>query len=179
MTEDAFSNHVVDLEALPAIEEVAMQAISPRYRVVNLAVTVFLVTLLMAIASAVRFQPWVDIPEALREAYPVVAGLLLAYGVVSFGYHFMADKRIRFAVRQQDIVLQSGLFFCKTVCQPILRVQHVELKRGPIERMAGLSKLQVFSAGGAGHTFEIPGLPSATAQKIRQFILDHKDLDAK
>jgi membrane protein YdbS with pleckstrin-like domain len=64
-------------------------------------------------------------------------------------------------------------------CQPILRVQHVEVKRGPFDRWAGLAKLQVFSAGGEMHTFEIPGLPLERAQRIRQYILDHKDVSAR
>ena len=60
--------------------------------------------------------------------------------------------------------------------QPITRIQHIELKRGPIERKVGLARLQVFSAGGEMHTFEIPGLPLETAQQLRQFILQHKDM---
>jgi hypothetical protein len=36
--------------------------------------------------------------------------------------------------------------------------------------------LQVFSAGGDMHTFQIPGLPVETAQQLRHFILQHKDI---
>ena len=94
---------------------------------------------------------------------------------VEWDDHFFADPLIKYALREQDLSLQSGLVFRSLSCQPILRVQHVELKRGPIDRKVGLAKLQVFSAGGALHTFEIPGLPIEDAESIRQFIISHKD----
>jgi hypothetical protein len=91
-------------------------------------------------------------------------------------YHIFADPIIQYAVREQDIHFQAGLFFRRLVSQPILRVQHIELKRGPIERKANLATLQVFSAGGVSHTFEIPGLEYHTAISLRKFIINHKDL---
>ena len=57
-----------------------------------------------------------------------------------------------------------------------MRIQHIEIERGPLERSAGLATLQVFSAGGAHHTFEIPGLTYEKAIELRQFILNHKDV---
>ncbi|MDU0354869.1 PH domain-containing protein [Paraglaciecola aquimarina] len=89
---------------------------------------------------------------------------------------FQADKQKYYALRELDVHFSSGLFFKKMVSQPISRIQHIELKRGPIERKAGLASLQVFSAGGAMHTFEIPGLPFANAQQLRQIILKHKSV---
>jgi membrane protein YdbS with pleckstrin-like domain len=62
------------------------------------------------------------------------------------------------------------------VIQPLSRIQHIELKRGPLERSAGLATSHVYSAGGGAHTFEIPGLPVEQAQGLRQFILQHQDL---
>jgi len=71
----------------------------------------------------------------------------------------------------------SGLIFKKTVTQPILRIQHIELKQGPIDRKLKLANIQAFSAGGATHTFEIPGLEIKKAEALRQFVLDHKDMN--
>jgi membrane protein YdbS with pleckstrin-like domain len=87
-----------------------------------------------------------------------------------------ADQRVAYALREHDVGFRWGLLFRHTVIQPLSRIQHIELKRGPIERSAGLATLQVFSAGGGAHTFEIPGLPVEQAQGLRQFILQHQDL---
>jgi membrane protein YdbS with pleckstrin-like domain len=100
-----------------------------------------------------------------------------ALGLLGFAitvYCKLADPLKTYALREHDLSYSAGLIFKKTITQPILRIQHIELKRGPIERKVGLATLQVFSAGGALDTFEIPGLPLNEAQKLREFILRYK-----
>jgi|GEM_PF-6009490 len=41
---------------------------------------------------------------------------------------------------------------------------------GPIERMFGLSKLKIFTAGGASSDLKIPGLLPETANKLKDYI---------
>lgn len=174
-----FSNQVIDPASLPPFMDLPTEPVSPRYRVLNLALIAGGAALLLLVLSVLRWQPWLALPSHWQSAYPLLVTVIAGVASVLFGYHWLADKRIRFCVREQDLVLQKGLIFKQIACQPILRVQHIELKRGPFERLAGLATLQVFSAGGAMHTFEIPGLPLAQAQQLRQFILNHKELDAK
>lgn len=174
-----FSNQPVPASQLPSVAGLVLEAISPRYRWVNIVLEAGLYGMLMAAASVIRFQPWWRLPDSFYWAYPYLLALLAVMGLVMCGYHYLADTRIQFALREQDLVLKKGLLFRKTVCQPILRIQHIELKQGPADRLAKLTRLQVFSAGGAGHTFEIPGLPTEQARRIRQFVLEHKDLGAK
>lgn len=173
-----FSNNIISTDTIPAMEEAPTEAISARYRLCNLALTAGIWALVSIIFTAVRYNPFKAVPEPMQTFFPIVLGVFSFVMAWVFVYHFFADKRIRYALREQDLLLSKGWIFRKKVCQPILRVQHVELKRGPIDRMAGLADLQVFSAGGASHTFSIPGLPQETAEKLRQFILDHKDLNA-
>ncbi|QPG06229.1 PH domain-containing protein [Salinimonas marina] len=174
-----FSNTPVAPDSLPDIWTLQTSAVSPRYRQLNLTTVAVIFSGLLVIITGFRFQPWFGLTAELQAAYPRACMLLAAVGLVWFVYHFFADLRVRYALREQDLVLHKGLIFKSISCQPILRIQHIELKRGPLERLAGLASLQVFSAGGAGHTFEIPGLPVARAQQLRQFILSHKELDAK
>ncbi|QDP03078.1 PH domain-containing protein [Thalassotalea sp. PS06] len=103
-----------------------------------------------------------------------VFSILSVMFLLSFVYQWFAEPMKAYALREQDLSYKSGLFFRKVITQPIARIQHVELKRGPLDRRFELAKLQVFSAGGAMHTFEIPGLELKNAQSIRQFILSHK-----
>lgn len=179
MEPTAFTNHAVAPDGLPAINELETLPISPRYRLLNLATGAVFMLGLCLLLSALRFQPWVTMPEPFLFAYPLATGIIVSVGLVNLAYHWLADPLIRYAVREQDLVLQRGLFFRVVVCQPILRVQHIELKRGPLERLAGLARLQVFSAGGSAHTFEVPGLTPRRAAQLRQFIMDHKELDAR
>ena len=116
------------------------------------------------------------VPDIFITLGPWVISGVAVLGLIYVGYHFFADPIIKYTLREQDLHFQSGLFFRRIVSQPILRIQHIELKRGPIERKANLATLQVFSAGGTSHTFEIPGLSYQKAVSLRQFIIDHKDL---
>jgi len=54
---------------------------------------------------------------------------------------------------------------------PVRRMQHVDLSRGPIERLFGLATLVVFTAGNEGSAFRVPGLPVHVAQELRDRIV--------
>ena len=174
-----FSNQQVRYDELPHLDALVLEPISPKYRMLNLVFVTLLALILIGVVSVLRFNPFFDLPEDLAYAYPFIVGVISTLGLIWFIYHWFADTKIMYAVREQDISKQSGLVFRGLSCQPILRVQHVEVKRGPFDRWAGLAKLQVFSAGGEMHTFEIPGLPLERAERIRQYILDHKDVSAR
>ena len=153
-----------------------MQALSAKYapcnRLINLIATLFLLSLL----SVVYFQPLVSLSTKLSTLLPHCIWAVGLIGLLKTIHNSYADVKKRYALRELDLNYSCGLFFYKTFSQPITRIQHIELKRGPVERYFGLATLQVFSAGGATHTFEIPGLPLESAHKLRQFILQHKDI---
>ena len=54
---------------------------------------------------------------------------------------------------------------------PVRRMQHVDLSRGPIERLFGLATLVVFTAGNEGSAFRVPGLPVELAKELRERIV--------
>lgn len=172
-----FSNTDIIPENLPILEHIETQALSEKYRPVHIATGLVFYVIVALLSSITRFQPFVALPDNLVNAYPYVITITLLLAIITCTYRFFADPIKRYSIREQDISFTSGLFFRKTLCQPILRIQHIEIKRGPVERAAGIASLQVFSAGGAAHTFEIPGLDLTIAQKMRQFILDHKDVN--
>nr|WP_136252897.1 PH domain-containing protein [Ningiella ruwaisensis] len=170
-----FSNQNISIEDV-SVDNLTLSAISPRYRKINIGITLGVSLFICAIVLILDLDIFMTMPEVFSKASVFVYAIVLPIGVLSALYHFFADPLIKYAVREQDVHLQSGLFFRTIVSQPILRIQHIELKRGPIERKAGLASLQVFSAGGISHTFEIPGLEYEKAVSLRKFIIDHKDL---
>lgn len=173
-----FSNSPVSITDIPRLVDIPASALSPKYRTTNLASRLIVFIIVTLVSSVVRFQPLFELPQDLVAFYPFFIGIVGLLVSISMLYHFFADPKKTYRLREQDISYSAGLFFRKTICQPILRIQHIELSRGPIERLVGLASLQVFSAGGAAHTFQVPGLVVKDAQSIRQFILDHKDITA-
>ena len=174
-----FSNNQLNVEDIPNLQTLALLPISKKYRAINIFSIGLIALVLLSIATGLKYQPFWSIPEDLLKAYPYIVTAIVALATIWALYHVFADVRIFYAIREQDISKLSGLIFRKLSCQPILRVQHVEVNRGPLDRWAGLASLQVFSAGGEMHTFEIPGLTLDKAEQLREFILAHKDIGAR
>jgi hypothetical protein len=115
----------------------------------------------------------------LREAKPdweagsklaAIAGasMLLAWTLAAPGLSFW---RWRFAIGGHLLVLRHGIVFHEEKAIPVSRLQHVDLTRGPIERLFGLATLVVFTAGTEAASFRVPGLAAARAAALRDRIL--------
>ncbi|MGS2721616.1 PH domain-containing protein [Paraglaciecola aestuariivivens] len=170
------SHSCMGVESEDSLTNLAPQPLAKNYALINLLVGIIGIVVLVLVALGIYWQPVFPLSTGQKNTLTWIIGSVILISSLITLYQFAADKRKFYALRDSDLHYMSGLFFRKVVSQPITRIQHVELKRGPIDRKKGLAKLQVFSAGGASHTFEIPGLPVAKAESIRQFILQHKDM---
>jgi len=170
-----FSNEQISNENLPDIHNIDMLLLDEKYPKTNRMILSASSLVSALIFLAIHLQTFIKLPTGLALIVPIAGGVITSILLFMTIYHIFADPLKSYALREHDLSYFSGLIFKKMVTQPITRIQHIELKRGPIERRIGLATLQVFSAGGAMHTFEIPGLPLTTAQQIRQYILQHKD----
>jgi membrane protein YdbS with pleckstrin-like domain len=57
------------------------------------------------------------------------------------------------------------------IAVPFNRIQHVDIRQGILERAFGLSKLNVYTAGGQSSDITIPGLRDDQAQRLKEYIL--------
>jgi membrane protein YdbS with pleckstrin-like domain len=176
MLESSFTNPNIPINELPAILTLDKQPLSKQYAPLNRLINLVFTLVVCVIGTTLYFQPIIDLPKGLVNALPFIILAIAVLGFLFTWLNYAQDQVKSYALRELDLHYVSGLFFRKIVSQPITRIQHIELKRGPIERKAGLATLQVFSAGGEMHTFQIPGLPIDTAQQLRQFLLQHKDV---
>jgi hypothetical protein len=76
-----------------------------------------------------------------------------------------------YALRMHDILYKSGWLYKKQIAIPFNRIQHVDIRQGLFERAFGLSKLNVYTAGGQGSDITIPGLLDDDARKLKEYIL--------
>jgi len=76
----------------------------------------------------------------------------------------------RYAVRDQDLLVQTGVLFRRWSAIPHNRIQHVDTRQGPLERVFGLSRLLVFTAAGMSADGSIPGLRSEEAERLRDLL---------
>ena len=176
MLESSFTNLNEPINQLPAIQNLDTQSLSEQYAPLNRLINLSVTLIICMLGLAVYFQPFIALPNGLLNVLPYIIWTVAILGFLTTWFNHARDQVKSYALRESDLHYSSGLFFNKIVSQPITRIQHIELKRGPIERKVGLATLQVFSAGGEMHTFQIPGLPVDIALKLRQFILQHKDV---
>lgn len=73
----------------------------------------------------------------------------------------------RYEVRESEIEIQKGLFIIERTLVPMIRVQHVETKQGPLMRRNDLASVEVSTAA---TTHEIPALDRTEAEHLRQYI---------
>lgn len=83
----------------------------------------------------------------------------------------LAFARWRFGYLGDLLMMRYGILFVEERAVPVRRMQHVDLVRGPIERLFGLATLVVFTAGNEGSAFRVPGLSPARAMELRDRIV--------
>ncbi|MCG1003113.1 MULTISPECIES: PH domain-containing protein [Halobacterium] len=73
-----------------------------------------------------------------------------------------------FEVREDTLYIERGVLVNVRTVVPYVRVQHVDARRGPIERAVGLSSVVVYTAGSRGADVSIPGLVAARADDVQE-----------
>ena len=97
-----------------------------------------------------------------------VAGLILSYHLMVATYlPRLTYDAIRYEVREHDLLVQSGVFFRQWSSVPLARIQHVDTRQGPMERIFGLARLQVYTAAGMSADASLAGLDEPTAEALR------------
>ncbi|GDY01687.1 hypothetical protein LBMAG49_10160 [Planctomycetota bacterium] len=135
------------------------------------------VTDLMRAAVAVAFL--LSASHYFGEQYPKLPAITwqamqaFAFGIVLLALITppLAFSRWRFVVDEQLMRMRYGILFVEERLVPVPRMQHLDLVRGPIERMFGLATLVVFTAGNEGSSFRVPGLSVPRAEELRDRIL--------
>jgi membrane protein YdbS with pleckstrin-like domain len=115
------------------------------------------------------------VPEWIHVAARGLAALL---GAVALVAPPLAYARWSFAIDDRLLRMRYGILFVEERLVPVPRMQHVDLTRGPVERLFGLATLLVFTAGNEGSAFRVPGLSLRRAQALRDRILRTRGHDA-
>ena len=102
------------------------------------------------------------------SALPVVGALALAVLLV-FVLPPLLWRRWRYEIRPLEVDLQRGLVSITRTLVPMARVQHVDTRRGPLQRRLGLSTVVFYTAAGPN---EIPQLADETAADVRDRIAE-------
>lgn len=147
----------------PTMDHRHWERVSPKYIVVDL------VSELIggAIFTAVSFVPWLVFQWEFGWVPPIVVGAIAITAAA------LAPRRVRaigYQLRDDDLVFKRGLMWHRVVAVPYGRMQLVDINRGPIARMVGLSELRFVTAAAASGVV-IPGLPEQRAEELRDTLV--------
>ena len=143
----------------PKMDHRHWERVSPRYIVVDLVG--YLVSGVVMVA--VSLVPLFVFDWAYGWAPPVVIGSIALLTMA------LTPRRVRaigYQLRDDDLVFRRGLMWHKVVAVPYGRMQLVDINRGPIARLVGLSELRFVTAAAASGVV-IPGLPEQRAEELR------------
>jgi uncharacterized protein len=116
---------------------------------------------------------------ALVEALaPIPAGLALvpALAFAAWAVLVVPGRRYRhsgYAFGDDRIRVARGYLFHHDSVVPLGRIQHIDVKQGPLMRRWDLAVLTVHTAGSHGASVSLPGLKLAQAEAMREAIRAH------
>lgn len=96
---------------------------------------------------------------------PVAFTVLL---VVGLGFALARYRAWRYRVRADSLLLDRGVVTRVRTVVPYVRIQHVDSRRGPVERLLGLASVVVYTAGSRGADVTIPGLTPEGADDLQR-----------
>ena len=169
-----FTNKQVEINDLPQIETLQLIGLHKDYLTAKLLGTIVFWLLVILIVGTGLFLRGEDIPFNIEIIGPVLLGIIVIFRIATL---FLGFKRKKYALREKDILYQSGLFWRTNTVIPFNRIQHAEVSQGPIERLFNLSVLRIFTAGGSSSDINIPGIQPQTANDIKEYILGKTSLD--
>ena len=86
-------------------------------------------------------------------------------------------RRLRYALGTETLQVVRGWLFHTDTIVPLVRVQHIDVVRGPLDKAFGTASLVVHTAGTHNSIVTLPGLPPERAAEIRDAIREHVRTD--
>ena len=105
---------------------------------------------------------------AVQGALPTALGLSALISVVVAPPRIW--QRLRYRLHPNLLQVLRGWLFHTDTIVPFVRVQHIDVKRGPMDKLFGTASLVVHTAGTHNSIVTLPGLSPTRAADIRDDI---------
>lgn len=99
----------------------------------------------------------------------VIAVIVLFLLINAIVYPKVEYAQWRYLINEDKIEFSEGIYYISTVVIPIVRVQHIMVSQGPINKRFNLADLHIYTAGGS---HKIPNIDMEKAEEISNFLKD-------
>ena len=103
-------------------------------------------------------------------ALGILGALTLLFLVMAFAFPAIEYRQWGYRIEEDKVTIRHGIFWIHTQVIPIIRIQNVTTRQGPIDRHYGLCSVELALASG---TFDIRGLKKEDADDISQKLSAH------
>lgn len=167
-------------EAETPTNEPSWQPLPPRSRPLFLLGAVIPLAIAGAVAGSMLGLVSGAVLDLARGTTVIAGVAVLATAGALFGLWLGAKQYLHTAWRldAQGLALRRGRLWQRETRVPASRVQHLDIKRGPLQRGRELSTLVVHTAGTRHSSVTVPHLDAADAERLRDRLgraLDHDD----
>ncbi|MDU5107544.1 PH domain-containing protein [Clostridium sp.] len=115
------------------------------------------------------FMPRVTDDNSKINVYFTIGSLIFICLLLinSIVYPIIEYKQWRYTITKDKIEFTEGIFFIRKVIIPIIRIQHIQLNQGPINKILKLYNISIFTAGGQ---HKIPNIEVKKAEEISEYL---------
>ena len=135
-----------------------------------LTTLIILGSIVFVIASVLAvLENWTLVLYSIIFSLPLLLGLPIIWAYLSY-------QNYRYILEDKAIRIEKGVIWKREVSIPYERVQNVDIVRGPITRLLGLSDVRIQTAGYHTPTYikeegRIPGVDPQEALRVRNQII--------
>lgn len=163
---------MIDTDGGPVVAGEGFDPVEPGYKNV---LRVRLLTFWLPVSAAA-----VALDQLINDTFfyglpSTLVPLLALIAIVAVPKRIYSHLGYRLDQRMLQVV--HGWMFHTDTIVPFVRVQHIDVKRGPIEKAFGVASLVIHTAGTHNSIVTVPGLAPARAAEIRDIIREHVRTD--
>lgn len=165
-----FKNSALDLDGvnIAPLDTLEMHRIVPAYKWVIL----FNYAILLLISNALIFGFYQLEDEIAMQTQLIVYTIASAIIILFLSITLIGFKYRKYALRDHDIVYESGWLIFNQVVVPYNRLQYVNISQGLLMRQLNLGTIVLHTAGNDREALKISGLDYEMALKIKTIVAD-------
>ncbi|MGH8074459.1 MAG: PH domain-containing protein [Lysobacter sp.] len=163
------------VESAEPFDPSAWQPLPPRSRALFLAGTMPILGLAGLLTGAAAF-----FQSPIAGPIPGAAGGALVGAFFGLWLGLKQYRHTFWRLDDQGLAVRRGRLWQRETRVPASRVQHLDLKHGPLQRGRALATLVVHTAGTRHGAVTVPNLDAADAERLRDRLgrqIDHDDDD--